>query len=116
MSDSPPDAVRSVEHLIELMAELRETLRRTEASLRQALEMIEGGSDIATAVLATKPTATRNDINGALKDVERARHDMRIQIFASALDRGISIAELGRLFGFSRQLAARYAKEARADA
>ncbi len=109
------NAIASVERLIELMAELRDTLRRTEVSLRWALKMIEGGSDIATAVLATKPTATRSDINGALKEVECARHDMRLQIFAAALDRGTSIAELGRLFGFSRQLAARYAKEARAS-
>jgi hypothetical protein len=54
-------------------------------------------------------------MNEALKEVERARHEMRLAVFAEALERGTSIGQLGRVFGFSRQLAARYAKEARGE-
>jgi hypothetical protein len=54
-------------------------------------------------------------MNDALKVLEQARHEMRLAMFALALDQGMSIGELGRIFGFSRQLAARCAKEARGE-
>jgi DNA-binding transcriptional regulator LsrR (DeoR family) len=37
-----------------------------------------------------------------------------VATFAVALEDGMTIAELARNYGFSRQLASRYAKEARA--
>ena len=40
---------------------------------------------------------------------------MVVAVFAVALEDGMSIGELGRIYGFSRQRAARYAKEARGD-
>jgi transposase len=52
-------------------------------------------------------------MNVALEAVEKARHEARLTVFAMGLEQGMSIGELGRMFGFSRQLAARYAKEAR---
>ena len=48
-------------------------------------------------------------------NAERTRHASRIAVFAVGLAEGISIGELGRLYGFSRQLGQRFAKEARAD-
>jgi DNA-binding transcriptional regulator LsrR (DeoR family) len=38
---------------------------------------------------------------------------MLLRVFAVALEDGMSIGELARNYGFSRQLASRYAKEAR---
>lgn len=49
----------------------------------------------------------------ALKRYETARHRARAEIIAMALDEGINISEIARIFGFSRQLAQRYAREAR---
>ena len=45
--------------------------------------------------------------------IEQCRHEARLKVFALALDQGMSIGALARAWGFSRQLAARYAKEAR---
>lgn len=45
--------------------------------------------------------------------LERARHRTRTAVFALGLSEGMSIGELGRLYGFSRQLAARVAREVR---
>lgn len=51
-----------------------------------------------------------------LDELERARHRVRTAVFALGLAEGMTIGELGRLYGFSRQLAARVAKEAREGA
>ncbi|HTU38263.1 MAG TPA: hypothetical protein VMF35_09605 [Acidimicrobiales bacterium] len=48
-----------------------------------------------------------------LGELERARHRVRTAVFALGLAEGMTIGELGRLYGFSRQLAARIAAEVR---
>jgi ribosomal protein L1 len=110
------ETTRAVEELLEALAELRQATRATEVGIRRALQRAHRGVDVATAVSALDPATTRNAMNDALKAVEQARHEMRLAVFAKALDQGTSIGELGRIFGFSRQLAARYAKEARGRA
>ena len=48
-----------------------------------------------------------------LAELERIRHRVRTAVFALGLSEGMTIGELGRLYGFSRQLAARVAREVR---
>jgi hypothetical protein len=108
-----PDTVQTVENLLEALAELRRTTRSTEVIVRRALKLAKDGADVATALQACSPIDTRHAMNDALKGVEAARHTMRLQIFELGLAQGLTIGELGRTFGFSRQLASRYAKEAR---
>jgi hypothetical protein len=50
-----------------------------------------------------------------IEELEAARHSVRKAVFALGLNEGLSIGELGRLMGFSRQLASTYAKEARGE-
>jgi hypothetical protein len=116
MVKSTHDPVPAVEHLLESLAELRRCTRLTEASIRGALTQSQKGTELTTVILAADPADLRNAMNDALKGVEEARHEVRRMVFAAALDEGTSIGELGRMFGFSRQLAARYAKEARHQA
>lgn len=47
--------------------------------------------------------------------LERARHRVRNGVFSRGLSEGMSSGELSRLYGFSRQLAARVAKEVREE-
>ncbi len=107
------DTIKLVEDLLDSLAELRTTTRSTEATVRRALKMAKQGADVSTALAACSPAETRQAMNDALKSVEEARHQMRLRIFAEGLSDGMTIGELGRIFGFSRQLAARYAKETR---
>jgi hypothetical protein len=107
------ETARLVEDLLGALTELRQTTRTTEVGIRRALQRTQRGMDLGTALSALDPAASRQAMNDALKAVEQARHAMRLAVFATALDQGISIGELGRIFGISRQLAARYAKEAR---
>jgi hypothetical protein len=48
----------------------------------------------------------------ALDQFERLRHRSRLSLVVAGLDEGMTIGQFGRAWGFSRQLAARYAKEA----
>lgn len=105
--------IQLIEDLLESLAELRKSTRTTEATVRRALKLARDGADVETALRAVAPADTRQSMNDALKAVEEARHNMRLHIFEIGIRQGLSIGELGRIFGFSRQLAARYAKEAR---
>jgi hypothetical protein len=111
-----PDTVQMVENLLEALAELRKVTRSTEANVRRALKLAKSGADVTTALVACNPSETRQSMNDALKSVEVARHAMRLRIFKLGLEEGMSIGDLGRSFGFSRQLAARYAREAKETA
>ncbi len=106
---------RAFEQLLEAMEGLRRSTKVAEGVIRRALRASPQGMDTVTAVAAICPAETRQSMNDALKSLETARHHMRLVIISAALDEGTSIGELGRLFGFSRQLAARYAKEARSQ-
>jgi hypothetical protein len=113
---SPEDeAARCVEALIEAMAEARRAFQVTEAELRRSLKKAKKGSGVSAAIIAANPAESRQRINDALVTVEERRHDTRRAVFAAALEEGTSIGSLGRAWGFSRQLAARYAKEARGE-
>ena len=111
-------ALRSAGELVDSLAEALEELRRctevVESTSRRSLNMLGEGADLASALALAEPAATRQSLNDALKHVEEIRHEIRLLVFAAGLKQGMSIAELGRQFGFSRQLAARYAKEAMA--
>ncbi len=75
--------------------------------------MIDQGVDAETALAAAHPSEVRRSMDAALDAAEQARHDMRVLVFAALLGRGVSVSELRRAFGFSRQFAVRIAKEAR---
>jgi len=105
--------IELVEGLLDTLADLRRSTRATETSVRRALKLAKGGADVSVVLGAIGPADIRQSMNDALKAAEEARHQVRLRIFELGLDEGLSIGELARIFGFSRQLAARYAKEAR---
>ncbi len=116
MSTTYSEAVESVEQLVEALTEARRALRATEVALRRALKKVDQGGTVANALVAAQPADSRQTVNDALTVVEQCRHEARRRVFAAALDEGMTIGALGRAWGFSRQMAARYAKEARSAA
>jgi hypothetical protein len=113
MVEPNPETVQKIEDLIEALAELRRAALATERDVRRGLKLMLAGADMTTALEAVSPAGAREAMNEALAGAEAARHAMRLRIFELGLDEGLSIGALGRSFGFSRQLAARYAREAR---
>ena len=55
---------------------------------------------------------SQSDFIEAMSEL-RSLHEMRVRFSAAELDKGLSIGDPGRQFDFPRQLATRYAKEAR---
>ena len=113
MSTVEGDAVQSVEDLIAALAEARAAMLAAEKAMRRGLAEARKGTDVTLALAETRPSETRDVINEAMKKVEHCRHEARRRVFALALEQGMTIGALARAWGFSRQLAARYAKEAR---
>ena len=112
ISKNDVEAIRCTEQLIEAMQNLRRFLEIREETLRRALRPNEPTSDFSGALKGAQITEHREDLNEALFELERCRRESRIASFRSALDHGVSISELSRIWGFSRQMASRYAKEA----
>ncbi len=108
--------VRSIEGLIEANLTVRERLRDAERVLKRALKVFAQGATIAEAFDGIPSAEPRQAaLLDAIKDLTAARHRLRVAVIAAGIDEGMSIGQLGRSFGISRQLAARYAKEARAE-
>jgi len=109
------DAVEEgIRQLIDAIDVVRQTMRSNQLMLKRALKELEKGSDIASTLRSTRAADVREAANVALQALEAARHHSRLTVFAAGLEEGMTIGELARAWGFSRQLASRYAKEARA--
>ena len=93
------------------MTETEAVLQRASITYARFRERVAGGQSIGEAfddmAMPWQSVATQLDV------LERARHGVRTGVFALGLAEGMSVGELSLLYGFSRQLAARVAKEAR---
>jgi hypothetical protein len=116
MSDAHDAAVHALEEVADALNVAQRALHGAEVAARRALRSKSGGIPSADVLRATPVVDYRPDVDEALTKLERARHRVLITIFRVALEDGMTISELGRNYGFSRQLAARYAKEARSGA
>jgi hypothetical protein len=99
--------------LDEALAKAVAELQSSRANNRKLRKRLEGGESIQAALPTSGVPGGVQRIGSALKQLEEARHKTRTAIFALGLQEGLSIGELGRMYGFSRQLAQRFAKEAR---
>ncbi len=115
MTEKHDAALRAVDELIEANKEMRRRLRANELVLRRAYKVLEQGNDIATTFEKVPSTEPRHAMAIALQDLVKARHQLRLAVFSAGLEEGMTIGELSRSWGFSRQLGARYAKEARGE-
>ena len=111
------------------MANERRALQLALSDLEQSMELTQrvladAGSTYGTLrsrVAGKVPVAEAfsdmampwSEVARQLDDLERARHRVRQAVFALGLSEGMTIGDLGRLYGFSRQLAARIAREVR---
>jgi hypothetical protein len=101
-----------IHELVDALEDLRRSAKDLEKIALRSLKEVEKGSDLATALSVAQPAETRQTMNDALARVEEIRHRIRLLVFAQGKEQGMTSGELGRRYGFSRQLASRYAKEA----
>ena len=102
-----------IEKLIGAINDVVQALHTSKRILRKALRALHEGSNMVATLVATDAGETRQGANNVLRALESARHRSRPSVFAAGLDEGTTFRELARAWGFSRQLAAKYAKEVR---
>jgi hypothetical protein len=113
MADALEEAERSTELLLEATKRLRETLRTSETLYRRTVRGLQRGSGVTATIRANRAEVARQQLTDQLKEFETRRHLSRLSLIAAQLAEGESIGEIARSWGFSRQLASKFAHEAR---
>jgi DNA-directed RNA polymerase specialized sigma24 family protein len=108
-------AIESIERTMQASVALRKHLLEGERSGRRMISALKRGVPIPDSVAAAGSSAAelRRSTNDLLNDYEGARHEMRTAFILSSVEGGMSIGEIGRVLGVSRQLASRLVREAR---
>jgi len=111
---APPteSAVADLEELIESTVALRHRLVTHEAVCRRILDEVQHRAAIGCVLPAVRADRWRAAVTDAIKGFEVTRHRVRLDLVGMSLDEGMSIAEIARSWGVSRQLASRWAHEA----
>jgi hypothetical protein len=112
MDDPFAVAEHQVEDLLEAAKRLRATLLRTETLYRRTLMSVRRRSKITATIKANQFDAARKELTDALKAFERKRHLTRGSVILAQRAEGVSVTEIGQSWGFSHQLASKYAREA----
>jgi hypothetical protein len=113
MSHREGEAIESVVEMLAALAQARKAMRETERDIRSALSKVDRGGDVASALIDMHPEESRHKVNDSLLHLDHCRHDVRVKVFALALEGGMTVDQLSEVWGISRNLAARIAKEAR---
>jgi hypothetical protein len=112
MTDAHQRVADALAEVADALASVRLACLAAERLTRKTMR--KGAPD--PSVLRAHPVVNeKRPLDAALVRLERARHEIVVAMFAAALQDGMTIGELARNHGFSRQLASRYAKEARAS-
>jgi DNA-directed RNA polymerase specialized sigma24 family protein len=112
MSKLERQATSSMKQLLDALAEAREEIRRSEQGIRRTLKKVERGEALTAVVIGDVPSEARQSFDDAMEALTALRHRTRSLVFALAVEEGLSIGEVGRTWGISRQLASRYVREA----
>ena len=111
--DEPFDvAEHRVEDLLEAATRLRATLLRTETVYRRVLTSVRRRSKITATIKTNRFDAARKELTDALKEFEHQRHLALGSVILAQRAEGESVTEIGHSWGFSHQLASKYAREA----
>jgi hypothetical protein len=93
-------------------AAARHELRHDQITAARVRRQLERGDPLTVVIERNRVASVRQTLTNTVADLERARNEMRMACFRLGLEEGATISELGRLWGFSRQLASRIAQEA----
>lgn len=113
--DQREQAILAVERTVEASVALRKHLVSTERTGRKMISALRRGVPISKSVEATGacPAELRQSSHDLIAEFEHCRHEMRAAFLLPSLDEGMTIGEISRTLGVSRQLASRLVKEAR---
>ncbi len=112
MTDKSELLERRIAALIEASEDMRKVLRRFAKANAELADHIAKGEVLTEALLSVQGPVRRRETTEAMDVFEAARHKVRLAMFGLAQEQGVSISDVGRSLGFSRQLASRLAAEA----
>ena len=104
-------AAADLEELILATVELRRQLVTHEAVCRQVLSDVREQAVIGPVLPVVRADLWRSATTDAIKEFEGTRHRARLARVAMSVDEGMTIAEIARSWGVSRQLASRWVRE-----
>ena len=88
-------------------------LQRQVGSSDDDISVLRSGITMSDKMRQSSSSELSRDLTRRLDHFEAVRRDVRISITAALLDEGLSTIEIGELFGVTRQLANRFARDAR---
>ena len=100
----------ALDAVIQASISAREALRHSETVLRRIRRRIEKGSSIAEALAGLGIAENRQSTIDRLTALERSRRDARRAMIDLGVSQGLSLGQMARHWGVSRQLIARIAK------
>jgi DNA-directed RNA polymerase specialized sigma subunit len=104
--------VQEMTNLIEVVDHVREVLLRYKNISNRLVRRVEKDESLVDALDALHGSLQRREVTEAIQELEDARHQIRLAMFALGKAQGASTSELGRALGISRQLAHRLVTEA----
>ena len=111
MAKMQTETLRALDAMLEASAAARESLRRKEMALRRLRRRIEKGTPVAEAFVGLDIPARRREMTDGLSALEYASRNVRRATIALGATEGLSLGEMSRIWGLSRQLVTRLAKE-----
>jgi hypothetical protein len=93
---------------------LIEGLQNQVTSSDEDIELLRSGITMEAKMRRSDSATLSRDLTQRLEAFEEVRRDIRLSVTAALRDEGLSAAEIGELFGVTRQLASRFAREAKA--
>ncbi len=105
------EAERGMEELIGSTVFLRRQLVTQEAVCRKVLSDVQDDVPVGCLLQEVHTDTWRPALTEAIKGFEIVRHRVRLVLVAMAIDEGMSIADIAKHWGVSRQLASRWVQE-----
>jgi DNA-directed RNA polymerase sigma subunit (sigma70/sigma32) len=103
--------VRSLDSVEDASERTIAVLQGTRAARETARQLVDSGRPLGDLERVIEPQGLRASLAEALADLERTRHDAQRLLFRLLQSEGQTLADIGRLFGISRQLVSRLVNE-----
>jgi D-serine deaminase-like pyridoxal phosphate-dependent protein len=111
-----PDPLRSeaadrIVRLMDATSALRSQLDTQQSVSAVVLAAVLDDVPVSYVLPEVRADKRRSALTESIKEFELARHQTRLVLVAMAVDEGMSIADVARAWGVSRQLASRWVRE-----
>jgi len=113
VSEARDEVISDIQRLMDSGQELRALVQESRKGFIKGLKLLDSGMPLEQALAELNTAERRLKMTDMLSEFDECRHRLRVSITAAGLEEGMSIGDIGRAFGVSRQLAARFAKEVR---